>query len=375
MVSLGIDFGTTNTVAAVCSGDRCDLIALPGGREVTPSVVRFPPGGGVTVGSVALRSRPVDPMNTVYSIKRVLGRPWHSREVLEYRNQYPFAVESDAADKLRITTRAGKLTPVEIAAHVFRFVSESSVIASASIDTVAITVPVAAREDQRAATVAAAAQAGFANLYLIDEPRASALAYLHDEITTKTIAVYDLGGGTFDLGILRWEGGAFKSLASGGDTYLGGDDVTYRCINWAADQILQEHHWDVRANIDGMAALSVACENAKIALSKSHQIDIDLSDIDPNLAGRSLTLERVVLEKISDDLVRRTFILCDEVIARSSVSARDVDMIVLAGGGSYMPCIRQGVERYFGSRPKMEIAPDRVVAVGAARHAAHIAAD
>ena len=374
MVSLGIDFGTTNTVAALSADGQCDLVALPGGREVTPSVVRFRPDGDVSVGTVALEAKPIDPMNTIYSIKRVLGRPWHSREVLEYRNQYPFTIDNDADDRLRITTRAGKLTPAEIASHIFRFVSTSQAIAGAVIDTVAITVPVAAREDQRAATVATAARAGFRNLHLIDEPSASALAYLHDESAAKTIAVYDLGGGTFDLGVLRWEDDGFETLASGGDTYLGGDDVTYRCTNWAADQILQEHRWDVRANKEAMAALSVACEDAKIALSQSHQFDIDLSRVDPNLAGRHLTLERVALEKISDDLVRRTFILCDEVIARSSISARDVDMVVLAGGGSYMPCIRQGVERYFGSRPKMEIAPDRVVAIGAAWHASRVAA-
>ena len=368
MKRLGIDFGTRTTVAALADASGVDVVRHADATEVLPSAVWLSPAGKVEVGEAAMRRRLMDPQNALFAVKRILGRPWHSREVLQFRNQYGFTLETGADDRPRFVTRVGSLKPGDIVQHLFAAVRTASGLPPGTPG-VTVTIPVAAREDQREATRAAAAAAGLPDVVLLEEPCAAAFLYLHDRPTPQTTVVYDLGGGTFDLAVLRWEGDKFTVLGTGGDTYLGGDDITYRLANWAADEVLEQFRWDVRSNTSAFQELVDACESAKIALSDREQVDIPLDGVDPNLARRKITVARGRVESLCSDLVRRTFVLCDQVLASAGVAARAVDAVILVGGGTYMPVIRQGVKSYFGKAPRNDVLPDRAVAMGAALYA------
>lgn len=371
MVALGIDFGTSTTVTATHRGGRTEVTRSAAGDDVIPSAIAFLPDGRVLIGKDARKRSLIDASNALHSVKRILGRRWESAEVRKFAADYPFELERGEDDLPLFVTRAGKLTAVDVTAKLLQSIREFPIFLQASVDAATVTVPASASEAQRKATVLATTEAGLPRVDVIEEPCAAALAYLHRNRREQTVIVYDLGGGTFDVAALRWTGSDFELLGVGGDSYLGGDDVDFSCANWAADCILAEHRWDVRTRAQSFQNLIWGCEQAKIAVSREAEAQVDLKPIDEVLAGRSVTFGRKQVEQLCTDLVRRSFILCDEVLSDARLTVSKVNAVVMAGGSTYMPIIRQTLEQYFGKAPtaRIGLSPDKIVAVGAALHA------
>ncbi|MEE8410704.1 MAG: Hsp70 family protein [Myxococcota bacterium] len=366
MSPIGIDFGTTTTAVARREGMQVELLADSDGTDVFPSVIAYTPSGRVEIGKSARARRLIDPTNTLYSVKRIIGRSWLSAEVKEYRKEYPFELERGEAGLPVFVTRAGKFTAAQATTDLLKQLDETVDPGFSGDDQVSISVPSAFKPDQRAAVVEAAEAAGVNSVRLVDEPHAAALPYIDTLGFGKTIAVYDLGGGTFDLAVLKLGIDGFEVLAAGGDPYLGGDDIDLRCAHWAAERILETHRWDVRSSRRSFQSLLFACERAKIRLSDVDETLIPLGQVDQVLDRKDLRLERRQLESLLMDLVQRTFVVCDDVMSRSGVQARGIDAVILAGGGTFIPAVRKGVESYFGVEALDAVPPDRVVAIGAA---------
>jgi len=382
MVALGIDFGTSTTVAAIYRDGKTEFVKNLDGEEITPSFVAFLPSRAVSVGRVAQARRIIDPPNSLYSVKRILGRKWSSSEVTRYAKQYPFTLECGPDNLPQFVTRAGKLTAIEATAYILAQLRESPTLKSESIQNVTMTVPVSFQKEQRAALTAAATRAGFEYVELIEEPRAAALAYLNGDSGDQRVVIYDLGGGTFDLTVIRWAGADYQMLGVGGDTYadysvlgvgadsyLGGDDIDLRCAQWVAEEILKSNRWDVRTNSASFQKLLFMCESAKILLSTADSQILNLSPIDEVLRDKTSALSRKKLEEISMQLIQRTFMICDDTLKSAGINTKSVDAVVLSGGCTYMPIIRRGVESYFSQQPKGHLASDKIVALGAALHA------
>jgi molecular chaperone DnaK (HSP70) len=361
---VGIDFGTTTTVVATGRGGEASLVKNQQGDDILPSMVAFTPSGRLLVGRPARARRIIDPQNTLYSVKRLIGRPWMSEEVAEFRRAYPFELERGSDSLPRFVTRVGALTAVEVAAHILCAIRD--MLPSASDQDVCLTVPASFDDNQRAAMVDAAERAGFHDVKLLDEPHAAALAYRQYLAHVRTVAVYDLGGGTFDVAVLSVDGDRGQVRAAGGDSYLGGDDIDNALANWAAARILTEFRWDVKTGSSSYRALVHACERAKIRLSAMTDTSIPLGQVDPVLQGRDLRIERARVEGLCRNLMQRTFLVCDEVLSRAGVASDAIDAVILAGGGCYMPMVFDGVRHYFGREPLASLPPDHLVAMGAA---------
>ena len=366
MSSLGIDFGTSTTIAVISEGGRTHVVQSKDGDEVIPSFVAFPPNGQVEVGRNARARRSMDPANTLYSIKRIMGRPWFSREVRQYQKQYRYELEQGRDQKPRFITRVGRLTAVEAAAYVLTYLRESPALNQKRFDTVTLSVPVSFDEEQRQAIVETAARAGLSEVTLIEEPCAAALACHDPGVQDQTIFVYDLGGGTFDTAIVRWGDRGYEVLSSNGDAMLGGDFVDLECAKWVSRQVLEKHRWDIESNTESFQRLLFKCEHAKILLSVSDTQELDLSSIDEVLRDKSITLNRAQVEDLASDLVRRSFVVCDDTLRNAKLTIQDIGAVVMSGGGAYMPMVRRRVEEYFGRAPKSLLSPDRLVATGAA---------
>ena len=362
---LGIDLGTTNTSAAY--GMRAlDLSANPEGGVLLPSVVAFSPSGATLVGTPALRRRVIDPENTIYSAKRVIGRRWMSSEAQEFRQRYPFRVRESGDGGTEFVTRAGAFTPVDIATRLINALCRDVPVDPAVVPTV-ITVPAAFQEPQRQATVLAARQAGLKDVRVLEEPHATALAYAARLGKVATAAVYDLGGGTFDFAILDCRQERFEMIAHDGDPFLGGNDVDYALAQWAAVEVLKEHNWDARKDPEAFDRLVMECERAKIRLSYADETTIDLGQVDPVLLppGAKLAVDLARLEELSRELLNRSFVICDAVMRRARLTVDKVDCIFLAGGSTQLPMVRDGLQKFFGKYPRDEIMPIEVVSIGA----------
>jgi molecular chaperone DnaK len=366
MYSLGIDLGTSTTVAAAQGGGKVTLLADAAGEGIVPSVVAFMPGGRVVVGRTARARAIIDPTNTLYSVKRIIGRRWFSPEVTEFRRRYPFELEAGPDGTPLFVTRAGKLSPTEVVRHMLQSVSQRPLVAQEKFKHVTVSVPASFGPEQREAMATAVRQAGFGEVLVIDEPWAAAAPYMSGLGREQVAAVYDLGGGTFDFAVVKLSRGSCTVLALGGDSYLGGNDIDFRLANWVADEVLTHHRWDVRTSPASFHSLVMACERAKIRLSELDSTSLPLGQVDQVLEGKDIRITRAQLETLCIDLVRRTFVVCDEVMAQAGVQSTQVQTVVMAGGGAYMPSIRQGVERYFGQPVRMDVAPDQVVGIGAA---------
>ncbi|MEZ4271275.1 MAG: Hsp70 family protein [Myxococcota bacterium] len=369
MVALGIDFGTSTTVAALCSAGNVTFLSTTDEEEVVPSFVAFLPNGSVEVGSKARSRRMIDADNTVQAFKRIIGKPWFSKEVRDYRQHYGCRFEQGPENMPQFITRVGKLTAVEITGYLLNHLRESPSLTDVTLNAVTLSVPVSFTQEQQQAIRNAAARAGWHDVSLIDEPCAAAIAHTQNVTGDETVFVYDLGGGTFDTAILACRHGAYEVLAVGGDASLGGDDIDMRCSRWAAKQILENYRWDVQTSKTNFQQLIYKCEHAKILLSMTDHQDLDLASIDPVLSGTHLRLERSRVEKLCEDLLQRTFLLCDDTLRRANMTTRNIDRVVLSGGGCYMPVVRQGIEQYFEQAPHVPNQPDRLVAIGAALHA------
>jgi molecular chaperone DnaK len=365
LTKVGIDLGTTNTVAAVSN----ELIRSdPSSGGILPSVVAFPPDGTRLVGSEARRRRPIDPKNTIASSKRLMGRKWYSNETRMFRKRYTFDLERGADGSPTFVTRGGNFTAMDIATMILEKVCLRSSHSPSDL-TGFISVPATFREEERQQTEEAGLQAGLADVVIVDEPVATAQAYLSTyRESVKLAAIYDLGGGTFDLAVVDCGSSQLKILGYGGDRYLGGDDLDQALAQWVTDEVLKKHRWDLRSEPTVLARLVYECEQAKIRLGRWDEARIDLTKIDPSspFTTEQVHIPRKVLETLVDKLIARTFVLCDEVLGKVGVSVKELDALFVAGGTTRLPYVQKNIEQYFGKPVSYAFNPMHVVAIGAA---------
>jgi molecular chaperone DnaK len=365
---IGIDLGTTNSVVSVVEGGNPTVIANQEGSRLTPSVVGFTKDGEILVGQVAKRQAITNPENTVFSIKRFMGRRYD--EVLQEIKLVPYKVVKAPNGDARVEVRGKQYSPPEISAMILRKLKEAAEsYLGEKVTQAVITVPAYFNDSQRQATKDAGKIAGLEVLRIINEPTAAALAYGLDKKKDETIAVYDLGGGTFDVSILEIGEGVFEVKATNGDTHLGGDDFDQRVMDWIAEEFKKEHGIDLRKDRMALQRLKEAAERAKIELSTTVQTEINLPFITADATGPKhlvLTLTRAKLESLVADLVDRTLGPCRQAMQDASAGAKDIDEVILVGGQTRMPKVHDAVKQLFGREPHKGVNPDEVVAVGAA---------
>ncbi len=369
---IGIDLGTTNSVVAVVEGGDPTVIANQEGSRLTPSVVGFTKDDETLVGQVAKRQAITNPENTIFSIKRFMGRRYD--EVLSEIKLVPYKVVKAANGDARVEIRGKQYAPPEISAMILRKLKEAAeAYLGEKVVQAVITVPAYFNDSQRQATKDAGKVAGLEVLRIINEPTAAALAYGMDKRKDQTIAVYDLGGGTFDVSVLEIGEGVFEVKATNGDTHLGGDDFDQRVMDWIADEFKKEHGIDLRKDRMALQRLKEAAEKAKCELSSTLQTEINLPFITADASGPKhlvLTLTRAKLESLVAELIERTVGPCRQAMKDAGVSPSDIDEVILVGGQTRMPKVQEAVKQLFGKEPHKGVNPDEVVAVGAALQAA-----
>jgi molecular chaperone DnaK len=369
---IGIDLGTTNSVVAVVEGGDPIVIANQEGSRLTPSVVAYTKEGETLVGQVAKRQAITNPDNTVFSIKRFMGRRYD--EVLQEIKLVPYKVVKAPNGDARVEIRGKVNSPPEISALVLRKLKEAAeAYLGEKVVQAVITVPAYFNDSQRQATKDAGAIAGLDVLRIVNEPTAAALAYGLDKKKDETVAVYDLGGGTFDISILEIGEGVVEVKATNGDTHLGGDDFDQRVMDWIADEFKRENGIDLRKDRMALQRLKEAAEKAKCELSTTVQTEINLPFITADATGPKhlvLTLTRAKLEALVAELIERSLTPCRECMRQAGVNASDIDEVILVGGQTRMPKVQDEVKKLFGKEPNRTVNPDEVVAVGAAVQAA-----
>ncbi len=374
---IGIDLGTTNSVVAVVEGGEPVVIPNQEGSRLTPSVVGFTKEGEIVVGQVAKRQAITNPENTVFSIKRFMGR--RHEEVLHEIKLVPYKVVKEAKGDARVDIRGKVYSPPEISATILRKLKEAAeAYLGEKVTKAVITVPAYFNDSQRQATKDAGTIAGLEVLRIINEPTAAALAYGLDKKKDEVIAVYDLGGGTFDISVLEIGEGVFEVKATNGDTHLGGDDFDQRIIDWIGEEFRKEHGIDLRKDRMALQRLKEAAEKAKCELSTTLQTEINLPFITADASGPKhlvMTLTRAKLESLVADLVERTMEPCRQAMKDAGVTAKQIDEVILVGGQTRMPKVQEVVRELFGKEPHKGVNPDEVVAVGAAIQAAVLAGE
>src|SRR6202171_271050 len=369
---IGIDLGTTNSVVAVMQGGESVVIPNQEGGRTTPSVVAITKTGERLVGQVAKRQAVTNPENTIYSIKRFMGHRYD--EVTDEVKRVPYKVTRGPHDDARIDIFGKAYSPPEISAMILgKLKSAAEDFLGEKVTKAVITVPAYFNDSQRQATKQAGEVAGLEVLRIINEPTAAALAYGLDKKKDETIAVYDLGGGTFDISILEIGEGVVEVKATNGDRQLGGDDFDQKVMDWIADEFKKEHGIDLRKDRMALQRLKEAAEKAKCELSTVVQTEINLPFITADASGPKhlvLTLTRAKLESLVADLVERSLAPCREALRQAGVTAGDLDEVILVGGQTRMPKVQEEVKKLFGKDPNKTVNPDEVVAVGAAVQAA-----
>src|SRR5438309_10423966 len=369
---VGIDLGTTNSVVAVLEGDTPTVIPNSEGGRITPSVVAFTKEGERLVGQVAKRQAVTNPENTIYSIKRFMGRKFS--EVAEEVKMVPYKVVGAPNGDVRIEVRGKLYSPPEISAMILQKLKAAAEdYLGEKVSQAVITVPAYFNDSQRQATKDAGKIAGLEVQRIINEPTAAALAYGLDTKKDETISVYDLGGGTFDVSILEIGEGVFEVKATNGDTHLGGDDFDQRVMDWIAEEFKKDNGIDLRKDRMALQRLKEAAERAKIELSTTVQTEINLPFITADASGPKhlvLTLTRAKLEQLVADLIERTLGPCRQAMQDAGVAAKDIDEVILVGGQTRTPKVQEAVKGLFGREPHKGVNPDEVVAVGAAVQAA-----
>ena len=365
---IGIDLGTTNSVVAVLEGSEPVVIPNQEGSRTTPSVVAFTKDGDILVGQVAKRQAITNPENTVFSIKRFMGRRFS--EVQEEIKLVPYRVVESKNGDARVEIRGRQHSPQEISAAILRKLKEAaeSYLGQAVTQAV-ITVPAYFNDSQRQATKDAGKIAGLDVQRIINEPTAAALAYGLDKKKDEQISVYDLGGGTFDISLLDLGEGIFEVKATNGDTHLGGDNFDQRVVDWISEEFKKDHGIDLRKDRMALQRLREAAERAKIELSSVVQTDINLPFITADATGAkhlTMTLTRAKLESLVADLIERTTPPSRNAMKDAGVTAKDIDEVVLVGGQTRMPKVQEQVTQLFGKEPHQGVNPDEVVAIGAA---------
>ena len=365
---IGIDLGTTNSVVAIQEGEKTTVIPNEEGGRTTPSVVAFTPKGEILVGQVAKRQRVTNPENTIYSIKRFMGRRFG--EVGQEIKQVPFKVTEAENSDVRVEAHGKKYAPPEISAFILQKLKKAAEdYLGEKVERAVITVPAYFNDSQRKATKDAGQIAGLKVERIINEPTAAALAYGMDKKKDETIAVYDFGGGTFDISILEVGEGVVEVKATNGDTHLGGDDLDQKVQDWIVQEFRRESGIDLTRDKMALQRLKEAAEKAKVELSTTLETEINLPFITADASGpRHLLMKmtRAKLEQLCEDLIQRSVAPVRQALTDANLKPSDIHEVILVGGQTRMPRIQQLVQELFGREPHKGVNPDEVVAVGAA---------
>jgi len=374
---IGIDLGTTNSVVAIMEGDNPAVIANEEGGRTTPSVVAFTSKGERLVGQVAKRQRVTNPENTIYSIKRFMGRRY--MEVPAEIRQVPFKVTEAPNGDVRVEALGKKYSPPEISAIILQKLKKAAEdYRGEKIEKAVITVPAYFNDSQRKATKDAGTIAGLEVVRIINEPTAAALAYGMDKKKDQTIAVYDFGGGTFDISILEVGEGVVEVKSTNGDTHLGGDDIDQRIQDWIVSEFKKESGIDLTKDKMALQRLKEAAEKAKIELSTTMETEINLPFVTADASGPKhllMKMTRAKLEQLVEDIIQRSVAPVKQAISDANLKSSDIDEIILVGGQTRMPRIQQLVRDLVGKEPHKGVNPDEVVAVGAAIQGAVLSGD
>jgi molecular chaperone DnaK len=368
---IGIDLGTTNSCVAILEGISATVIANRGGYKTTPSVVAMSETGKRLVGHIAKRQAVTNAENTAYAVKRLMGRPWTSPAVQAVKAAVPYGLYEGSHQDVRIKLRDQLFSPPEISAYILqemRAIAEEFL--GQSITKSVVTVPAYFNDGQRQATKDAGRIAGLDVIRIINEPTAAALAYGFGRDVEGKVAVFDLGGGTFDVSLLEINNGVFEVLATAGDTFLGGEDYDKRLVDWLVQGFAKEHRVDLRSDAMALQRLKDAAEKAKCDLSSVRETEINLPFIISTGKNQAYHLHRVVtrgkLEELTLDLTERTIEICRTTMEDAGLKPRDLAEVVLVGGMTRMPKVQELVAEFFGREPCKGVHPDEVVAMGAA---------
>ncbi|MBZ9938069.1 molecular chaperone DnaK [Mesorhizobium sp. BR1-1-16] len=376
---IGIDLGTTNSCIAVMDGKAPKIIENAEGARTTPSMVAFTDGGEKLVGQPAKRQAVTNPEHTFFAVKRLIGRRYDDPMVEKDKHLVPYKIVKGPNGDAWVEVDGEKYSPAQISAFILQKMKETAeAFLGTTVDQAVITVPAYFNDAQRQATKDAGKIAGLEVLRIINEPTAAALAYGLDKNDGKTIAVYDLGGGTFDISILEIGDGVFEVKSTNGDTFLGGEDFDMRLVNYLADEFKREQGIDLRSDKLALQRLKEAAEKAKIELSSSQQTEINLPFITADAKGPkhlAIKLTRSKFEALVDDLVQKTVQPCIAALKDAGLAKGEIDEVVLVGGMTRMPKIQEIVKQFFGKEPHKGVNPDEVVAAGAAIQAGVLQGD
>ncbi len=367
---IGIDLGTTNSCVAVISAGDPNVIANSEGARTTPSVVAVNDKGERLVGQIAKRQGITNPENTIFSVKRLMGRKFSSPQVKDAIQRLPYKIHEAQNGDVNVEIRGKQYSPPEVSAMILQKMRQTAEdYLGEKVTDAVITVPAYFDDSQRQATKDAGQIAGLNVLRIINEPTAASLAYGLDKKKDERIAVYDLGGGTFDISVLEIGEGVFEVKSTNGDTYLGGDDFDLRIIDWLVNEFKKDQGIDLRNDRMALQRLKEAAERAKIELSASQESEINLPFITADASGPKhmvIKLTRAKLEQLVDDLIQRTIEPCKKALSDAGISASEIDEVVLVGGMTRMPKVIERVKEFFGKEPHRGVNPDEVVAIGAA---------
>ena len=377
---IGIDLGTTNSCVAIMDGKNAKVIENSEGARTTPSIVAFADGGERLVGQPAKRQAVTNPENTIFAVKRLIGRRFEDPMVAKDKDLVPYSIVKGDNGDAWVESEGKKYSPSQISAMTLTKMKETAeAYLGTEVTQAVITVPAYFNDAQRQATKDAGKIAGLEVLRIINEPTAAALAYgLDKSDKSKTIAVYDLGGGTFDISILEIGDGVFEVKSTNGDTFLGGEDFDMRLVNYLADEFKKEQGIDLRGDKLALQRLKEAAEKAKIELSSASQTEINLPFITADAKGPkhlTLKLTRAKLEALVDDLISKTVDPCRAALKDAGLTAGQIDEVVLVGGMTRMPKVQEVVKQFFGREPHKGVNPDEVVAIGAAIQAGVLAGE
>ena len=376
---IGIDLGTTNSCVAIMEGSETRVIENSEGARTTPSMVAFSNSGERLVGQSAKRQAVTNPSDTLYAVKRLIGRRYDDPTVAKDKTMVPFKIVKGDSGDAWVEARSEKYSPSQISAFILGKMKETAEsYLGEKVSQAVITVPAYFNDAQRQATKDAGRIAGLEVLRIINEPTAAALAYGMDKKNTGTIAVYDLGGGTFDISVLEIGDGVFEVKSTNGDTFLGGEDFDSRVIDYLADEFKRDQGIDLRRDKLALQRLKEAAEKAKIELSSSKETEINLPFITADASGPKhlvMKLTRAKLESLVDDLVSRTMDPCRAALKDAGVTAAEIDEVILVGGMTRMPKVIEAVKQFFGKEPARNVNPDEVVAIGAAVQGAVLKGD
>ena len=367
---IGIDLGTTNSCIAIMSGADPEVIANSEGGRTTPSVVAVTDKDERLVGQIAKRQAITNPENTIFSVKRLMGRKFNSKQVKTATERLPYKILDASNGDAHVEIRGKQYSPPEVSAMILQKIKQTAEdFLGEKVTEAVITVPAYFDDSQRQATKDAGQIAGLNVLRIINEPTAASLAYGLEKKKEERIAVYDLGGGTFDISILEIGEGVFEVKSTNGDTFLGGDDFDLRIIDWLVDEFKKDQGIDLKNDRMALQRLKEAAERAKIELSSAQETEINLPFITADAGGPKhlvLKLTRSKLEQLVDDLITRSIEPCKKALADAGISAGDINEVVLVGGMTRMPKVIERVKAFFGKEPHKGVNPDEVVAIGAA---------